>query len=128
VLTMTLVLHADPDLDDEGMDQLARQLRNELIQLDVDSVTAANGTHSAAGAKGDPVTLGALIVALSATGGVFTTLIGTLRDWLNNHSRGHRISVTIDGDTIEVERGSAEQQQALIEAFIRRHSEDQGVG
>jgi hypothetical protein len=30
--------------------------------------------------------------------------------------------VTIDGDTIELERASATQQQELLDAFVRRHS------
>lgn len=61
-------------------------------------------------------------MAFSASGGVFTTLIGTLRDWLGRQSGRHRISVTIDGDTIELERASVAQQQQLLDAYVRRHS------
>jgi hypothetical protein len=63
-----------------------------------------------------------LVVAFSASGGVFTTLVGTLRDWLDRQSGRHRISVTIDGDTIELDRASAAQRQQLLDAFVRRHS------
>jgi hypothetical protein len=70
----------------------------------------------------DPVTLGALIVAFSVSGGVFTTLIGTVRDWLDRQSGRHRISMTINGDTIELERASKTQQNELLDVYVRRHS------
>jgi hypothetical protein len=120
---MQLVLRADPELDPERGEQLVRRLRGELAELDVESVGPVAGGPVPDGAKGaDPVTLGALVVAFSASGGVFTTLIGALRDWLARQSGHNRISVTIDGDTIELERASGAQQQQLFDAYIRRHS------
>ena len=53
---------------------------------------------------------------------MFIGLIETLRDWLGRHSGRHRISVTIDGDTIELERATAGQQRELVDAYVRRHS------
>jgi hypothetical protein len=32
------------------------------------------------------------------------------------------VSVTIDGDTIELERAAPEQKQALVDAFVTRHT------
>jgi hypothetical protein len=102
---------------------LARRLRAELAELDVESLALAAAGTAPDGAKGaDAVTLGALVVALSASGGVFTALIELLRDWLGRQSARHRISVTIDGDTIELERASAGQQQALLDAYVQRHT------
>ncbi|MGH3931105.1 MAG: effector-associated constant component EACC1, partial [Pseudonocardiaceae bacterium] len=123
VVNLLLVLEPDPELDPEAGERLTRQLRGELAELDIESIgPAADGT-APDGAKGiDPVTLGAVIVALSASGGIFTTVIETLRDWLGRHSRRHRISVTIDGDTIELERATAGQQRELVDAYVRRHS------
>jgi hypothetical protein len=126
VLNLVLVLEPDPKLDMEEGERLARQLRAEVAELDVESVAFAAGGAVPAGAKAaDPVTVGALVVALSASGGVFTSLIETVRDWLGRHADKHRISVTIDGDTIELERASAEQQRELIEAYVRRHAGDE---
>ncbi|GAA2212086.1 hypothetical protein GCM10009850_075480 [Nonomuraea monospora] len=125
VLSMRLELHAHQELDPEHADRLVRRLRVELDELDVERATLAiDGPPRPAGAKGaDPVTVGAVIVALSASGGVLTTVIGTLSDWLTRQSRRHRISVTIDGDTIELDRATAEQQRALLDAYIRRHTD-----
>ncbi|MFE9427165.1 hypothetical protein ACFYNO_29830 [Kitasatospora sp. NPDC006697] len=119
---MLLRLDLDPELDPETQDRLARRLRSEIAELDVDSADFSPTGPAPDGAKGtDPVTLGAIVVALSASGGVFTALIDVLRDWLGSSSSRHRISVTIDGDTIELEHASATEQRELIQAYIRRH-------
>ncbi|MDQ3274559.1 MAG: hypothetical protein M3Q39_05885 [Actinomycetota bacterium] len=123
IVNLLLVLEPDPELDPEASERLTYRLRAELAELDIESVRLAAGGIAPDGAKGtDPVTLGAVIVALSASDGVFTRLIETLRDWLGRHSGRHRISVTIDGDTIELERATAGQQGDLVDAYVRRHS------
>jgi hypothetical protein len=122
-MDVLVVMTPDAELDDEAGERLSRQLRRELAELAVDSVRAAPGEALPDGAKGaDPVTVGAIILAMSASGGVFTAVIETLRDWLGRQSRRHRISMTIDGDTIELERATAEQQSELLAAYIQRHS------
>jgi hypothetical protein len=123
VRQVRVVLEADPDTDPEAAERLARQLRAEIGELDVDSVVSMPGTAPPEGAKGaDPVSVGALLVALSTSGGVFTALVETLRDWLNRHGERHRISVTIGGDTIALERATADERRELVDAYIRRHN------
>jgi hypothetical protein len=61
------------------------------------------------------------LVTLSATGGVFATVIATVRDWLARRSGAQSIKVTIAGDTLELERATAAERSELIEAFVRRH-------
>jgi hypothetical protein len=122
-LRLALVVVPDADVEPEEGERLTRQLRTELAELDVESIGWAAGDVVPAGAKGsDAVTLGAIVVALSASGGVFTALIETVRDWLGRQSGRHRVSVTIDGDTIELERASADQQRDIVDAYLRRHS------
>jgi hypothetical protein len=122
-VSVLLVLQPDPELDAEACDRLARRLRVEVAELDVESVGPASGGTAPDGAKAaDPLTVGALVVALSASGGVFTALVETLGDWLGRQSGRHRISVTIDGDTIELGRPSAEERRDLVDAYVRRHS------
>ncbi|MFD8222494.1 hypothetical protein ACFV2U_55015 [Streptomyces sp. NPDC059697] len=122
-MQLLLSIAFDPELDPEPAERLTRQLRAEIAALDIESVGPAPAGAAPDGAKGtDAVTLGAVVVALSASSGVFTTLIETLRDWLSRHSARHRISVTIDGDTIELERASAAERQELVDAYVRRHS------
>lgn len=121
-VSVRVLLRADPELDAEDAARLSRRLRAELHELDVESVEAGPGGDAPAGAKGtEIVTVGALIVALSASGGVFPSLIATVKDWLERQTGRHRVSVTIDGDTIELDRATLQQQRALVDAYIRRH-------
>jgi hypothetical protein len=116
-------LTPDAELDAEDVERLTRQLRAELSQLDLDSVSLVAAAPAPDGAKAvDPITMGAIVVALSASGGVFPSVIETVRDWLNRHAARHRISVTIDGDTIVLEKATAGQRQDLLDAYVRRHS------
>ncbi|MBV9767672.1 MAG: hypothetical protein JOZ48_22725 [Acidobacteriaceae bacterium] len=119
---LLLVVESEPDVDPDEVDRLVRQLRAELTDLDVESVALVTSESAPLGAKGgDPFSLGALLITLTATGGVFTVLIETTRDWLARHTAARRISVTIDGDTIILEKGSAQERSALIGAYMRRH-------
>ncbi len=121
--SLLISLVPDRDSDPDAADRLTRQLRAELTELDVESVDPVTAGTTPDGAKGaDPLTLGALLVAFSASGGVFPGLIGTVRDWLGRQTGKHRVTLTIDGDTIELVQASDEQQQALVDAYVRRHS------
>lgn len=127
---MDVLLRLAPaaDADREETERLVARVRTELRELDLDALQlhTVPGTVAPAGAKGgvDPVTVGAVVLALSAPGGVLTALVETLRDWLGRQSARHRVSVTIDGDTIELERASADERRELVEAFVRRHGTD----
>ncbi len=123
VVNLVLVLDLGQDVDLEVHERLSRRLRAEIADLDLVSIGFRPAGPAPAGAKGaGDLALGAVLVALSASGGVFTALIATVRDWLGRQSGRHRISVTIDGDTIELGHAPAEQQQELVDAYIRRHS------
>lgn len=65
-----LVVARDEETDSEEVDRLARQLRTELNELDVDSVTILRSGEMPKAAKGEPLTIGALLVSFSAVGGV----------------------------------------------------------
>jgi hypothetical protein len=118
-----LVFEPDPESDMADVDRFLRSLRYEIDLLDVKSVAPVPGGPAPRGTKSaDPVTIGALLVAFSAAGGVLPALIETIRDWLNRHSGRSRVTLTIDGDTIELERASRPQQALLVDEFIRRHT------
>jgi hypothetical protein len=128
VLNLRIELEADAELDDEQRERMARQLRAEVVELDVESVTTAPTGPPPPGAKGDPVTIGALVVALGAAGGALPELIATLRSWLERRAGRNRISVTIDGDTLELENTTEAQRQDLVRAYVQRHAQQPGVG
>lgn len=124
--TVLLELQADPDSDPEEQDLAVRRLRRELLELDTAiAPTAAPPGPLPPGSKAvDPVTIGAVVLALSASGGVFVAIVETVKDWLARQAGRHRVTMTIDGDSIELTRASAQERQALVEAFVRRHSAD----
>jgi len=127
-MDVLLGLSPDGDTDREENERFVSRVRAELRGLDIDALrvhASASGDVPPAGAKAvDPVTVGAVVLTLSASGGVLPMLVETLRDWLGRQSARHRVSVTVDGDTIELERASADERRELIDAFVRRHRPD----
>ena len=119
---LVLVVESEPDVGHDALDRSVRQLRAELKDLDVESVAPLTLGNVPPGAKGvDPSSLGDLQITQTATGGVVTVLIETVRDWLARHAVARSISVTIDGDMLVLEKSSAQERTALIEVYLRRH-------
>ena len=116
------MLEPDPETDPEDRERLGRQLRDELRALDVDGVEAAGAPELPVGAKsGAAASLTEWLVTLSAGGGVFVTLVATLKDWLGHRAGRHKISITVDGDTLELTSASPTERAELIGTFVRRH-------
>jgi hypothetical protein len=92
----------------------------------VESVSPMPGPPAPEGAKvGDPASWSTLLLTLAASGGVLTTVIGTLRDWLLRQPAPAVIEVSMGGDSIKLEGSSTkEERQRLVEAFIARHEQD----
>jgi hypothetical protein len=120
--SLLLVLELDPEAESDETERLGRQLRSEITQLDVESVNPAAPADVPAGAKGILVDWGTLLVTLSAAGGVFASVIAVARDWLARHASARGISMTIDNDTIILDRASAREREELISAWVRQHS------
>jgi hypothetical protein len=119
---LTVVLEPDPGTDPEDRERLGRQLRNELRALDVDEVSPVAGSAPPEGAKsGAAVSLAEWLVTLSSGGGVFVTVIATIKDWLSRRGGAHKVTVTIDGDTLELSSATPVERAELIETFVRRH-------
>jgi len=116
-----VVLEPEPGTDPEDVERLSRQLRNELRTLDVDDVSAVEGAAPPDGSKGVAASLTELLVTMSGAGGVFVTVIATIKDWLGRRSAGHKVTVTIDGDTLELSSATPAERAQLVESFVRRH-------
>lgn len=122
-MDVLVVLAPDPEVDPEIVDRTARQLRAELAELDIESIRNAPGEPAPAHTKGvDGATISDIIMTMSASGGALTVAIAALKEWLARQSRRHHISVTIDGDTLELDHASDDERRRLIDAYVRRHS------
>jgi hypothetical protein len=122
-LELRLALEPEPGADAEEADRLSRQLRGELRELDVDDVRSVPGGAAPPGAKGDAASVMEWLVTLSAGGGVFATVVATLKDWLGRRGEAHRIRLTIDDDTIELNAATDAERTQLIQAFVSRHQQ-----
>jgi hypothetical protein len=103
------------------VDRLSRELRRELLRLDVDDVALAPGGKAPADAKGDPVTVGMLIVSLANSAGL-VGICQVARGWVNR-DQGRRITVKDGKRTLEITGASSEQQQQVIDAFLAKKPE-----
>ena len=102
---------------DEDADRLARQLRTELLGLDVDSADLVLDTNVPPGAKTDMGTVTTIAVTL-ASSPVLIQLGGLLRDWVNR-ANGRKLVVK-DGDrSIEITGYDLKD----VAAFLRGENE-----
>lgn len=115
-------LRVDLVLDDGGdegdLDEAARQLRGELLQLDVDDVELVGEGSPPSGARAvDP-----LVASLAVAAGqdVIGAVVRAVTEWVGRRtSRG--VKLTIEGDSIELSNASNEDQHSLLAAFLARH-------
>jgi hypothetical protein len=110
--------------DEEHLDTLTRQLRDELRQLDVRDVALAPAdTEPPPGTRGlDVVAVGQLLVGLIGPEGLAAVLV-TVRGWLGRGQSARRtVRVEIDGDVLELSGASDEDQERLVKMFLSRHA------
>ena len=116
-----LSIDAGPDADAEELEEITHQLRDELLELDLEEVDLVTVGKAPKGARAvDPVSLGQLIITLAASGGLLAQMIGTIKDWFSRH-KFKSVKLQLGGDVLEVTDVSSEEQQRLIETFIKRH-------
>ena len=114
-----LVLKVDlhDDIAPSALDHLARQLRDEISVLDVDYAKLANAGEAPPGAKGDPITVGSIVIAL-ASAGVFTGLLEMLKSWaLRREGRSVTIKAEVEGRKIEMTFSPAEASEEKMAHF-----------
>ena len=111
----------EPQADQETLDQLTRNLRRELLDLDVDSVSQPVGGPAPEGSKGlELAAVGALLVQVKSSLPVVTAVVSAVRSWLQRgSSTGRSLKVTVDGRTLELTSATADQQQRIVEEFLR---------
>jgi hypothetical protein len=111
----------EPDADPETVDQLTRNLRNELLDLDVDSITQPVLGPAPEGSKGlELMAIGALLVQVKNSIPVVTSVVSAVRSWLQRGSSpGRSLKVTVEGRTLELSAATAAQQQQIVDEFVR---------
>lgn len=119
---LTLVLDSWPALDAGQRQELTRQLRREVLYLDVESVESARTAPAPIGSKGGAgaEAAGTLLVVAALTRPLLKALVDVTRAWLERSGQ-RSIRIVIDGDELEVHGGGPRQTTHVADAFIDRH-------
>jgi hypothetical protein len=120
---ITLAL-AEDGADPARLDQLTRQLRDELGHLALADVRPTSGPPAPPGARGlDAPTISTLAVALMGSGGL-TAVITAVRAWVDRgHAAPRSIRPEVDGDVLELSGATTGEQDQLVSLFLARHEE-----
>ncbi len=104
---LNIEIRAD-DATEEDIDRMTRQLLSELRELDVESADLTRGGPAPKGSKGDPVTIGSIVVSALPT--ALPAVVALVQAWT---SRGQGRTVKFKGRGIEFE-GSPEELQKIL--------------
>jgi hypothetical protein len=102
MLKMSLQINTSSDINEEELDLLTRQLLDEIQELEVESVEMVRDNKAPKDAKGDPITLGAL--ALAVLPGLLPKLIDFLQNWLTRRKdQKVRVKIGVGDRSVELE-------------------------
>jgi hypothetical protein len=115
--------------DAEHLAALADYLRTDLLQLDVEDVSAMLTGEPPLGARASDVTaVGGLLVTLGQAPEGLRLAVSAVIDWLRRASgAGRTVRLELDGDAIEISQARRADQERLIELFISRNSGTRSV-
>jgi len=118
---LELAIDAGPGADEEELERLARSLRAELLQLDVDAVEPAATGPAPDGARAvEALMVGALVIRLARESESLASVVRTVRGWLGGDT-DRRVRIELDGDVLELTGSSDEERQRIVDAWIERH-------
>lgn len=119
---------AEDGADAERLDTLTRYLRQELLQLDVEDVTALRAGEPPPGARAfDLMAVNELMVYLGPTAEGLRTVVSAIRKWLGRGSGVRRtVRMELDGDVLELSEATEADLDRLIALFVDRNTTRRG--
>jgi len=119
---LALEVEPRPDADGEELAELARRLRTELLDLDVEAVKPMTAGDTPEGAKGvELLAIGGMVVKFVLRQEVLTTIVDGVRGWLRRQS-ARSVKITLDGDSLEITGATSAEQDRLVELWVARHA------
>jgi hypothetical protein len=113
-----------PDGDAEEITEVTRQVRRELLALDVEAVRTPAEGDAPAGSKGlELAALGALVVTVGRSQ-VLSSIVAAVRSWLAG-SKQRSIRLELGGDVLELTGVSSKEQRRLTDEWLLRHGSRQ---
>jgi hypothetical protein len=123
VARLGLCIEAGPEADAEELAALAVQLREQLLELDIESAEPATVGQAPLNTRaGEVLVAGALTVMLAQSSGLLTAIVETVKSWASL-SRERSVKLEVDGDVLEVNGITRSDQRELIQAWIDRHTD-----
>ncbi|MFE6825026.1 hypothetical protein [Streptomyces sp. NPDC057690] len=117
---MTVVLGGSADSDLEEIETHTLELRERLLELDVEQVALRRSDTVPQGAKpGEVIALGALVVTVAPI--ALRSVVGLLEKWIE-HRPVRTVVITLGEDSLELESVSSADQRRLIDVFVARHA------
>ncbi|WP_369265210.1 hypothetical protein [Streptomyces sp. R35] len=117
---LSLVLRGGADSDREELESYTLELRERVLELEVDGVVLERSGVAPEGAKpGEVFALGALVVTVAPF--AMRSVVRLLESWIE-HRPVRTVNITVGEDSLEVEAVSSADQRRLIDAFIARHA------
>lgn len=115
-----LIIQVSSAGGDDVVDRRATALSAELLDFGIEARPARDETTTTGdGYRTDPLTIGALVLAFSASGGVFTEMIGLLRDWLNR-TRSNELTLIAGDRQIKITGTPTREEKALVDDFKQK--------
>lgn len=112
---LRIVVSSDA-LDADARAELARNLRGELLNVDVEDVRPdASGPPPAGAKSGEVIAVGALIVSLAPS--LVPTVVDIVASWLKRQPSD--IEVEVDGQRL-TGRVTSQQRDAIVAAYLSR--------
>ena len=120
---LLLHLQVGEDADDDSLAESVAVLSGELAELDVHDVAPDIAGAAPPGTKGiELLAVGTLLVKLGRSSKILREVVDTVRDWMDR-SDTSKVKMVVDGDVLEITGASDTDVKALVDAFIKRHSE-----
>jgi hypothetical protein len=119
---LRLEIGIEPDAEAAEIQEAASQLRDELLELDVEAVRVPAGEPAPPGSRGiDAGALGTLLVAAGHV--AIGPIVQAVQSWVTRRAT-RSVKLTIENDSLELTNVSPEDQRRLIESFLARHAPD----
>ena len=117
--TITLTI-AEAGADSERLDQLTRTLRGELADLEIGEVRVPSLGAPPPGSRAiDVAAVGALVVLLNGSAELMGHVATLMRSWVGRGRTARVVEMTVGDKSLRISDASEEQQDRLIQEFIR---------
>jgi Effector Associated Constant Component 1 len=116
--------------DPARLEGLTTRLRSELLDLDVNDVERVSAGDAPDGSRAiELAAVGALIVTMEQSGALVAKVVSTIREWLRRDPEPTRaVKITLGDRTIELTAASSDQQDRLVEEFVRAAGSGKDAG